>query len=91
MRKIELDIRKLARLYNVLEVAVQDQDPMVEKIDLGTHDALTPIPKAVANLKAGIRHAKTRNKARLWVIGVVITILVAGAIVSIIVVKVVLK
>ena len=67
------------------------QESAIEEVDAIIEDAVEEVPRAIEDIDAGIEHAKTRNRTRLWVMGIVGGIIIIGAVVSVVVVKVALK
>ena len=82
---------ELARLFHEVELAVCNQEPVIEKLEGMTEEAQDQIPQAIEELNAAVNHAKTRNRTRFWVLGIIGGITAIGVIVSVIVVKVALK
>ncbi len=81
----------LERLFQDFAQAVDVQESAIQEVDAAIEDVVEEVPRAIEDIDAGIEHAKTRNRTRLWVVGIVCGIIVIGAVVSLVVVRVVLK
>ena len=67
------------------------QESAIEEVDAIIEDVVKEVPRAIKDIDVGIEHAKTRNHTRLWVMGIVGGIIIIGAVVSVVVIKVALK
>jgi syntaxin 1B/2/3 len=87
IQKIERDMITLAQLFQDLETAVIEQEPLVENIEQKGEEVHENVTKANVEIDTAIKSAESRKRKKWWCL--LITILIILIIVAIVVVVVI--
>lgn len=66
MRRVEEDLKELAKLFSDLDNMVSEQDPMVEQTDQMQEDAKHHVAEANLELDGAIERARSARRKRWW-------------------------
>jgi syntaxin 1B/2/3 len=87
IQKIERDMITLAQLFQDLETAVIEQEPMVEQIEQKGEEVHDNVQKANVEIDGAIVKARSRNRKKWICLGISVVIVIIAIIVIIVVLK----